>query len=448
VSKTESFSLLVLVFFAYLAFISCLVVISSFSAAKASNNSSSSNVTNQTNASFVNKWGSSCLLSTHYGCSDPDGPSGPLSLGDGQFSSIWGIAADLGKVYVIDVSNNRIQVFSDNGTFIKTWGSFCDITTGNKCSDPDGPSGPLSLGDGQFNYPQGISTDSTGNIYVADSGNNRIQVFSDNGTFIKRWGSIGSGPGEFRHPEGIAVDTSRNDSNSNILYVADSGNNRIQVLFDNGTFIKTWGSFCQIRPDRTPSEMCSDPDGSQGHMKVGEGQFSHPTSLAIDSGYVFVADNLNDRVQVFSSLAISPQHPLTGINKTGTNVATVSTNVSSNATTTTAAALAKPNATTTAGGGAALANNAAPVANDQTITTNVNTPKAITLSATDANSDNLTASITKPPTNGRLSSINQDTGEVTYTPSRDYTGADSFQFKVTDDKGADSNVATVSIIVG
>jgi DNA-binding beta-propeller fold protein YncE len=426
VSKTESFSLLVLVFLASLAFISCLVVICNF-AAKASNNTSSSNVTIQTNASFVNKWGSSCLLSTHYGCSDPDGPSGPLSLGDGQFSSIWGIAADLGKVYVIDVSNNRIQVFSNNGTFIKTWGSFCDITTGNKCSDPDGPSGPLSLGDGQFNYPQGISTDSTGNVYVADSGNNRIQVFSNNGTFIKRWGSIGSGPGEFRHPEGIAVDTSRNNSNSNILYVADSGNNRIQVLFDNGTFIKTWGSFCQIRPDRTPSEMCSDPDGSQGPMKVGEGQFSHPTSLAIDSGYVFVADNLNDRVQVFSSLAISPQ-PLTGINKTGTNVATVSTNVSSNNT-------------------AALANNAAPVASDQTITTNVNTPKTITLSATDANSDNLTASITKPPTNGRLSSINQDTGEVTYTPASGYTGTDSFQFKVTDDKGADSNVATVTIIV-
>ncbi|MFL6457504.1 MAG: 6-bladed beta-propeller, partial [Nitrososphaeraceae archaeon] len=247
-SKAESFSLFVLVFIGTLALLSGLVVINNFSIAETDNNMSS-NVTVQINSPFVNKWGSSCLLNTHYGCSDTDGPSGPLSLGDGQFSSIWGVAAESGKVYVLDVGNNRIQVFSDNGTFIKfikTWGSFCDITTSNKCTDPDGPSGPLSLGDGQFNYPQGISTDSIGNIFVSDSGNNRIQVFSDNGTFIKTWGSIGSGPGQFRHPEGITVDKS---GNNNIVYVADSGNNRIQVFSDNGTFIKTRGSFCQISPN-------------------------------------------------------------------------------------------------------------------------------------------------------------------------------------------------------
>ncbi|MFL6412142.1 MAG: 6-bladed beta-propeller, partial [Nitrososphaeraceae archaeon] len=299
-SKAESFSLFVLVFSGTLALLSGLVVINNFSIAETDNNMSS-NVTVQTNSPFVNKWGSSCLLNTHYGCSDTDGPSGPLSLGDGQFSSIWGVAAESGKVYVLDVGNNRIQVFSDNGTFIKfikTWGSFCDITTSNKCTDPDGPSGPLSLGDGQFNYPQGISTDSIGNIFVSDSGNNRIQVFSDNGTFIKTWGSIGSGPGQFRHPEGITVDKS---GNNNIVYVADSGNNRIQVFSDNGTFIKTWGSFCQISPNNISSQTCSDPDGTQGPMELGDGQFSHPTSIAVDSGQIFVADNLNDRVQVFSS---------------------------------------------------------------------------------------------------------------------------------------------------
>jgi hypothetical protein len=166
--SAESFSLIVLVFISTLALLSGLVVINNFSIAETDNNMSS-NVTVQTNSPFVNKWGSSCLLNTHYGCSDTDGPSGPLSLGDGQFSSIWGVAAESGKVYVLDVGNNRIQVFSDNGTFIKTWGSFCDITTSNKCTDPDGPTGPLSLGDGQFNYPQGISTDSIGNIFVSDS---------------------------------------------------------------------------------------------------------------------------------------------------------------------------------------------------------------------------------------------------------------------------------------
>ena len=271
---------------------------------------SSNATTVQTNSSFVNKWGSSCLLNTHYRCHDPDGASGPLTLGDGQFSSIWGIAADSGKLYVLDVSNNRIQVFSDNGTFIRKW-----------------------------------------------------------------------------------------------------------------------GSFCQIGSDYTSSQLCSDPDGSQGSLKLGDGQFSHPTSIALDTGQIFVADNLNDRIQVFSSnlLSLRSPQPLTqtivNINNSNNSNTTTRTNVFGNA------------------------NNTAPVANNQTITTNVNTPKTITLSAIDANSDNLTGSVTRPPTNGQLSEINQNTGEVTYTPANDYTGTDSFQFKVTDDKGADSNIATISINV-
>jgi hypothetical protein len=108
------------------------------------------------------------------------------------------------------------------------------------------------------------------------------------------------------------------------------------------------------------------------------------------------------------------------------NIAAVSINVSSNTTTTTSTVATLNN------------DNRAPVANSQTITTNVNTPKTITLSADDTDLDTLTASVTRPPANGQLSEINQITGEVTYTPANDYTGKDSFQFKVTDDKGADS----------
>ncbi|MFL6455223.1 MAG: 6-bladed beta-propeller, partial [Nitrososphaeraceae archaeon] len=328
-SKTESFSLFVLVFIGTLALLSGLVVINNFSIAETDNNMSS-NVTVQTNSPFVNKWGSSCLLNTHYGCSDTDGPSGPLSLGDGQFSSIWGIAADSGKLYVLDVSNNRIQVFSDNGTFIRKWGSFCDTTTRNKCTDPDGASGPLTLGDGQFNNPSGIAADS-GKVYAIDY-NNRIQVFSDNGTFIRKWGTGGSGPGQFLHPEGITVDTSGNNNN-NTVYVADSGNNRIQVFSDNGTFIRKWGSFCQIGSNYTSSQLCSDPDGSQGSLKLGDGQFSHPTSIALDTGQIFVADNLNDRIQVFSSnlLSLRSPQPLTqtivNINNSNNSNTTTRTNV-------------------------------------------------------------------------------------------------------------------------
>jgi tripartite motif-containing protein 71 len=77
--------------------------------------------------------------------------------------------------------------------------------------------------------PEGIAIDSSsGNVYVADTANNRIKKFSSNGTFIAEWGRYGVGDGSFNHPEGIAVDQAGN------VYVVDTGNNRIQLFSGNG----------------------------------------------------------------------------------------------------------------------------------------------------------------------------------------------------------------------
>jgi DNA-binding beta-propeller fold protein YncE len=75
--------------------------------------------------------------------------------------------------------------------------------------------------DGQFNGPTDIAVDSLGNVYVADSNNNRIQKFNGNGNFITKWGSLGAGDGEFDGPVGIAIDSSGN------VYVADIDNGLI-----------------------------------------------------------------------------------------------------------------------------------------------------------------------------------------------------------------------------
>jgi DNA-binding beta-propeller fold protein YncE len=91
-------------------------------------------------------------------------------------------------------------------------------------------------GDGQFKDLEGIIVDSKGNVYVADSGNNRIQKFDRDGNFITKWGSEGTGNGEFKKPNGVAVDSKGN------VYVADSGNNRIQKFDSDGTFITKCGS--------------------------------------------------------------------------------------------------------------------------------------------------------------------------------------------------------------
>jgi DNA-binding beta-propeller fold protein YncE len=67
--------------------------------------------------------------------------------------------------------------------------------------------GSRGSGNGQFDSPSGIDLDFRGNVYVVDTGNNRIQKLNaTDGKFITKWGSSGSGPGQFVIPTGIAVD--------------------------------------------------------------------------------------------------------------------------------------------------------------------------------------------------------------------------------------------------
>jgi DNA-binding beta-propeller fold protein YncE len=75
----------------------------------------------------------------------------------------------------------------------------------------------------------------SGNVYVADTDNHRIQIFSPSGTYMGSWGGeIGTENGQFVSPGGLAIDLAGN------VYVADTGNNRIQILSSNGTYIGSW----------------------------------------------------------------------------------------------------------------------------------------------------------------------------------------------------------------
>jgi DNA-binding beta-propeller fold protein YncE len=103
-----------------------------------------------------------------------------------------------------------------------------------------------------FNRPTDVAWDAAGNIYVADGfGNSRIAKFDKNGKFIKSWGSTGLATGQFRTAHGIAVDAEGN------VYVADSGNRRIQVFDSDGNF-KT--RFLNVG---TPSAICMTPGAHQ-----------------------------------------------------------------------------------------------------------------------------------------------------------------------------------------
>ena len=77
-------------------------------------------------------------------------------------------------------------------------------------------------GDGQFNLPFGIAVDGSRSVFVDDFGNDRIQKFTNTGTFVTKWGSFGGGNGQFAGSIGVAVDGSGH------VFVVERDNERIQ----------------------------------------------------------------------------------------------------------------------------------------------------------------------------------------------------------------------------
>jgi sugar lactone lactonase YvrE len=155
---------------------------------------------------------------------------GSWGMKDGQLNSTGDMILDSsGNIYVAD-GNERVEKFSNDGTFITKWGSYCSIndyhTFATYCHDPDS-SGHLDIGDIQFSNIEGIALDNSGNVFVTDMGNNRVQIFDPSGNFLYKFGSFGTGNAQFNDPNGMAVDNSGN------MYVVDQGNNRVQIFHIN-----------------------------------------------------------------------------------------------------------------------------------------------------------------------------------------------------------------------
>jgi tripartite motif-containing protein 71 len=232
-----------------------------------------------------------------------------------SFSYPTGIAiGQSGQFYVADTGNNRVQVFTANGNFIKKWGSF-------------------GAGNGQLNFPSGIAVDAKNNVYVSDAGNHRIQVFNANGALIRTWGTLGTGDGQFGNPAHPGIASPWNvklDSYGNV-YVADVANERIEVFTANGTFIGKFGSpntNHSFPPTPVPGEfldvygMAVDANGNVyvteassvqvfdnkgnflflwGSWGQGPGQFDYPGDLVIGgSGAIYVAGWATQRIDVFT----------------------------------------------------------------------------------------------------------------------------------------------------
>ena len=139
---------------------------------------------------------------------------GEHGSGDGELDRPSGISFDVdGNLLVVDTMNHRVQKFSATGVFLSTFGEFGD-------------------GDGQFNMPWGVAIDlDDGAIFISDWRNDRIQKFSPDGEYISQFGTSGDGRGELNRPAGVAIDDHGD------IYVADRGNHRVQLFNTAGIFV-------------------------------------------------------------------------------------------------------------------------------------------------------------------------------------------------------------------
>jgi sugar lactone lactonase YvrE len=195
-----------------------------------------------------------------------------------RFFSPESVAIDAaGNVYVADTYNSTIREISPDGV----------VTTIAGAPDKGGSLDGTST-NALFNYPQGITIDSAGNIYVADTSNQTIRKISSSGVVTTFAGTVGvagfaNGNGtaaQFAYPQGLTTDAAGN------VYVADSGNNVIRMITPAGVVTTLAGT------------------GSAGATNgmAAAAQFNHPDAVAIDaSGDVFVADTNNSVIREISA---------------------------------------------------------------------------------------------------------------------------------------------------
>jgi DNA-binding beta-propeller fold protein YncE len=230
------------------------------------------------------------------------------------------VVAPSGDLYVADRDNNRISVFSPSGGFIRAFG--VGVASGGSSFEVCTTSCQAGLGGtgaGDLSQPEGVALDGSGNLYVSDFNNHRINVYGIAGpSFVRAFGAgvdtaatsfesctaasgceAGEGTavaGAMSFPSGLALDGSGN------LYVSDTNNHRIDVFNTAGpTFVRAFGA--GVDTPASNFETCTTLSGCEiGEATAVAGAVKFPTGLALDgAGNLYVSESQNHRISAFST---------------------------------------------------------------------------------------------------------------------------------------------------
>lgn len=174
--------------------------------------------------------------------------------GDGLFTPrVHGITVGFDdSVFIVDELDQTVRKFTADGDQLLVIGSpGVESDTGIDWNIANFAErvGNTKRGGPPFNHPTRLAVAPNGDLYVADGyGNARVHQFTSEGELIRSWGEPGSGEGEFRVPHGVCV-----DEQGRVL-VADSQNDRIQIFTLEGRYLETW-------PAQRPNALAVDKDG-------------------------------------------------------------------------------------------------------------------------------------------------------------------------------------------
>ena len=152
------------------------------------------------------------------------------------------------NIWCVDEGSNMVIKFSPEGRVLMLLGRKPEAVEGAASAGAPIPPAKEDI----FNRPTDIAWDADGNSYISDGYNNsRVVKVDKNGKWIKSWGTRGTGPGEFHIPHSIATDAKGN------VYVGDRENRRIQIFNEDGEFLKQWANV------GAPWAICITPGPTQ-----------------------------------------------------------------------------------------------------------------------------------------------------------------------------------------